>query len=52
MKLLLKLLFVVVLTPAFSKAQVSPLFLEPTKAIADSLQLSLKIACEWLLTGN
>jgi signal transduction histidine kinase len=42
MKLLLKLLFVLVLIPVFSKAQVSPLFLEPTKAIADSLQLSLK----------
>jgi len=31
-----------VLLPLFSKAQVNPLFLYPTKAQADSLQLSLK----------
>jgi len=35
-------IFLLLLLPIFSKAQVSPLFLEPTKVEADSLQLSLK----------
>ena len=39
MKSLIKILFV--LLPVFAKAQISPLFLEPTKKEADSLRISL-----------
>jgi len=41
MKCLLKI-FLFVLLPVFSRAQVNPLFIEPTKKQADSLELVLK----------